>query len=362
MRGWLRYAPALVYWGLSSIKWLRFRVVRAAIIGTLPLTAWFAFAIIYYGFPFPNTYYAKLGAAKQPLDILTYLGFGAYTNSWEWDPITHLTFIAAVASCIICDMWVVNSRSNMASISFISGVVLYLVYIFFNAASATHMSGRFFSTPFLIAAFVATYNVRSRQLALSLAIVALFYAFFSERSAFKFGSTSYAQSRDAPTVIDTKLAVYQEGTALRNYRRGMQVPNQPWYRKGLELRKGDETVMTFIAAGYFGFGAGPTKKSLDPMGLCDPLLARLPGKAYPNPLGGHFRRAIPAGYEDSMRNQTNVIVDPSLHEYYDIIREITRSPIFRWKRFEYIWSMNRGKYNYLIDEYMVRNNLIERTP
>jgi len=36
-------------------------IARAVAAGLLPAAAWTVFAIVYYGFPFPNTAYAKLG-------------------------------------------------------------------------------------------------------------------------------------------------------------------------------------------------------------------------------------------------------------------------------------------------------------
>ena len=49
--------PALLVRGIR-MPWRR--VLRAAAIGLAPLMLWEAFAIVYYGFPFPNTAYAKL--------------------------------------------------------------------------------------------------------------------------------------------------------------------------------------------------------------------------------------------------------------------------------------------------------------
>ena len=34
---------------------------RAALVGMLPAVLWTLFSLVYYGFPFPNTAYAKLG-------------------------------------------------------------------------------------------------------------------------------------------------------------------------------------------------------------------------------------------------------------------------------------------------------------
>jgi len=45
-------------------SWIK--VVGLILIGFLPLIAWEIFALTYYGFPFPNTYYAKVAAVNLP--------------------------------------------------------------------------------------------------------------------------------------------------------------------------------------------------------------------------------------------------------------------------------------------------------
>lgn len=343
----LLYVPVLLYCGIVSLKQLRFRVLRAAILGTLPVTLWLVFSIVYYGFAFPNTFYAKLAMSNISYVKMLKIGANSFRNSWQWDPITQFMFIVAAVSAIVPQRWNRASRSYMVSLTMIAGVVLYLVYALVNAASATHMSGRFFSVPFVIATLVTLYNLRSKTIAATLCTAAIVVSAFSDRASIKFGTQEYATDFDAPSVIDTKLAVYLEGAALLNYKRGMTAPNHKWYREGVEFSKGDEKVAIYLP-GYFGFGAGPDKWIVDRMGLTDPLLGRLPGKQHPNRKGGHFLRDIPKGYLDSIRQNKNLIVDPNLHEYYDIIITITQGPIFRWQRFKYIWEMNRKKYDYLI--------------
>ena len=54
------------------------RRLAAAAAAVLPLAAWLAFATVYYGFPLPNTAYAKLGTGLTAADLapqgLLYLG------------------------------------------------------------------------------------------------------------------------------------------------------------------------------------------------------------------------------------------------------------------------------------------------
>ena len=54
--------PALI---LTVLREPFRRRLVAAMLGMLPFLAWEVFSVIYYGVPFPNTAYAKLGAGNR---------------------------------------------------------------------------------------------------------------------------------------------------------------------------------------------------------------------------------------------------------------------------------------------------------
>ena len=54
----LLVAPVVLIESLRVRPWRT--VASAAALGLTPAIAWTAFAVLYYGFPFPNTAYAKL--------------------------------------------------------------------------------------------------------------------------------------------------------------------------------------------------------------------------------------------------------------------------------------------------------------
>ncbi|GHV85492.1 hypothetical protein AGMMS50230_11000 [Spirochaetia bacterium] len=103
----------------------------------------------------------------------------------------------------------------------------------------------------------------------------------------------------------------------------------------------------------------------DNTALQDPLRARLP--ALPPVQSteiGHMTRDIPDGYRESIQTGKNKIADPYLHEYLDILWDITRSEkLFTRDRLQKIVSINLGGYDYLIDKYLenkkVENNANE---
>lgn len=82
----LLFAPALSYIVFKSVRLLKWRLTGPILIGAAPALAWLLFSLVYYGFPFPNTYYAKsayIGIAAA--DFLRQ-GFAYYINSLAWDP------------------------------------------------------------------------------------------------------------------------------------------------------------------------------------------------------------------------------------------------------------------------------------
>lgn len=69
---------------------------------------------------------------------------------------------------------------------------------------------------------------------------------------------------------------------------------------------------------------------IDVLALTDPRLARLP--AIPRTRVGHYQRDIPAGYLESLQTRHDVIADPDLAEYFNLVRFVTTGPVFDLQR------------------------------
>ena len=69
----------------------------------------------------------------------------------------------------------------------------------------------------------------------------------------------------------------------------------------------------------------------------DPLLARLPAGRWRI---GHFERPLPDGYWESLDADRNLIRDPAVHELYDVIRTVTRGPLWSLERWRAILVLN----------------------
>ena len=72
---------------------------RRCLLGLGPLAAWFLFAIVYYGFPYPNTAYAKLNTAI-PLGAHIAQGLSYLTDSVFTDPLVlPVILLSVLATC-----------------------------------------------------------------------------------------------------------------------------------------------------------------------------------------------------------------------------------------------------------------------
>ena len=110
--------------------------VKAVAIGVVPMVIWELFSIIYYGFPFPNTAYAKLSNGVPPGD-LAIQGIAFLLNSAADDPLTLLAIGVFVSVALA-------TRARV-SWPIALGIVLYLVYVV--RVGGDFMSGRFLTAP-----------------------------------------------------------------------------------------------------------------------------------------------------------------------------------------------------------------------
>jgi hypothetical protein len=124
------------------------------------------------------------------------------------------------------------------------------------------------------------------------------------------------------------------------------VPDNPTAREGLSYHASPDKVLVHPWIGEVGYLAGPKKYIIDPNGLSDPLLARLPvGQDFYFAFWvSHWTRAIPAGYIESRRAGKNLIEDPVIHEYFDKILNVTAGPLFTRSRFRDIYELNWGRF------------------
>jgi arabinofuranosyltransferase len=329
----LIYLPAILGMAWRFRSW---RVVAWLLLGCLPFIAWELFALVYYGFPFPNTAYAKL-ASGIPRPEYWQQGWWYFLNCLQRDPVT----LATVLVGIVCGL----RRDAPLAI----GIGLYTLYIAWMGGD--FMAGRFFYLPFLGAAILLGRAVARSRAGLLWVGILVIVGMVNPGSPWYNG---WRPQQPRSTLVDAhgiadERGWYVDAAALTALHDSMWVLQM---ERSLDSHAQDTArgiVLFWDYLGYMGYGAGPSVHICDRYALADPLLARLPMHDLPDWRIGHFERVFPRGYHNTLRTGTNQIDDPQLHEYYNRLCRVTRGPLWSVQRWSEIYHFNMGKYDRLID-------------
>ena len=332
--------PAIIY-GLIKVRTKA--GVYAVLIGQLPFILWEIFAIFYYGFPFPNTAYAKLNTGI-PSGELVQQGFIYLLNSIRFDPIT----LMMIATGLVVSWIIIDDRIKLIAV----GTTLYLIYVVIIGGD--FMSGRFLTVPLICAVIIIARCDFNKMASTSLIVVyalMLLLGFSVSNPTFRINDLGAINSGPIHVgdngILDERM-LYYGGTGLLNVQRNIEMPYFYWGIDGERARVTNKQVVDRYGIGLFGFYAGPNVYVLDRLALADPLLARLPAKRSVDWRIGHFKREVPEGYVDSLILKKNKIADPELATYYDKLSIIIKGNLFDPKRLVEIWKMNTGQYDHLI--------------
>jgi arabinofuranosyltransferase len=323
----LLVTPALLH-----VAWIARRdAKRLFAAGWLPLLGWEAFSIAYYGFPVPNTAYAKL-ATGIPQSDLTAQGFAYLWSSWRVDPVT----LGVIGGAVILAVY----RPRLETGTLAAGLLLHLLYV-------VRIGGDFMNGRFLVPAFLLAVGILLRHPRAHIERVVIAAIMFAVAAT----QVSHAVARAWPArpfppidaliddagVADERMVYFRE-TSLLDAIRHRAEPDPNWMRSGRYMTTQGVRVLAQDSVGFFGYGAGPTVHVVDTLALGDPLLARLPA-LQPWRIG-HFYRDIPAGYLEMLRGEQDHLDDPALNQYYAAIRLVTRGPLWSRERWAAIVSLN----------------------
>lgn len=349
-------APGLIVEIFRSRRALRAREAIAVLaIASTPLVLWHLFALIYYGFLFPNSAYAKLGTGLSS-SLLMAQGLRYLSESLRADPLTLLTIAAAIPVAL----W----RRTAATTALAFAVALYVGYVV--RAGGDFMSGRFLTPPFLCAVILVAMRLpASRRRVVSAALVTAALVSLAVPASplrMRRPPTEADDIRNEHGIADER-GVHYPSMGFVPVLRGLRHTDHMWANP----RFGVPRVWAIGAIGVLGFTAGPGFHGIDPLALADPLLARLdvpPGAAWRI---GHFERKLPDGYEETLQrcvqhlfpsgairppignclsswDDINRFHDPNLAHAYRELMLITQGPLFDRARLDAIvrWNLGRG--------------------
>jgi arabinofuranosyltransferase len=332
----LFYLPALLYLIVRGRSWRNAGVLG---LGFLPFVAWEIFSIIYYGFPFPNPAYAKLGTGIGQGELFAQ-GIQYFLHTLRIDPLTLAVIAAGLVLTVLDGEW--RERA------LVIGVTAYLCYVLWIGGD--FMSGRFFSAALLVAVFLLLRQFQNSSNWDGVALMALVAALLLFSPTKPLDVFPHGVDLHMASGIEDERAFYFYSSSLVYSTREGPEPHHEWARKGMAIREAG-TRVSVGATGFLGYFAGPYAHIVDDFGLGDPLLARLPFRASAGWKIGHFSRHIPPGYVETLESGENSIRSQSMAAYYGLIRQVTRDRIWSLERFKAIWWLNSGQAQKLISGY-----------
>ncbi len=267
---------------------------RGIALGALPLAIWIVFACFYYGGITPNPAYAKVGILPSWWDGV--LQGGIYLGDWiRHEPIPAFSVGLALAYATF------RARGS-AQIALAAGIWLQLAYVI-------QVGGDFMRGRFLLSIFVAglafglcrlVADLRGREAPGWLIAIPIALVF----AALPFAPTPEAsETLEVPKsgIVDERL--FYPGYRIDYYLENGRIQNpyfQLTWADGLRAYANACGSVTVHARnpGTLGYLAGPKVTVIDPLGLTDGFVARLPKERLisKRPRIGHPDKSIPLAY------------------------------------------------------------------
>lgn len=305
---------------LLNAKKEKLPYVRTITLGLIPAIFWLTISLWYYGFPFPNTAYAKLGHGIGVMELISQ-GQWYFLDSITNDPLTLVTIILGLALSI---------HASAITQAIALGILLYLFYILLIGGDL--LSGRFLTTPLLMACVIISRTPLSNKLTILISIPFIILAISNTPSTVLSNYSSRASS-----LVLGNIGV---GSDLSNGRDNlMNLLDRATFLYP-ERKSSPEPEVAVTCKAYPGISKGPDLQLINPCGLSDPLMARLPARQDQTRKMGYFERELPLGYIESVRSGQNVLADQGTRNYYEYIQLITQGPLLSWDRLKAILLVN----------------------
>ena len=371
----LIFIPMAVWAYLVRTK-VRFPVrVAIGAAGLLPFVLWTGFSVLYYGFPFPNTYYAKLHTGIPLSEYITH-GLWYHVSSWSLDPMLLLVPALFIVLAILA-----KERSLIPLILGLIVYCLYIVSIGGDFMAGRHLTQQYFLSLCGLSILVARVGGRAHQTdkpendtfvsgrffycaLVALIGIGLCWNWFVASivsARFLNIKTAYTTKRSA---VDERACYLEDEPrcaslkAIASARRG----ESPRENLCLGMKP---ALLTVRRAGVVGVCFTDALMSgtlvwecrtlnlflTDDIALPDPLLSHLKVDTSHHWRIGHAQRELPKGYQQSVGTGQNRIENPSLREYYDKLLLVMTGDLFSRERLKTILDLNRGRYDHLLSEY-----------
>ena len=333
--------PILAVAGVG-VPWSR--TWRSLAVGFAPLVAWGIFAVVYYGFLFPVTAYAKAFTHGVPLAEILAQGLRYWQRACSDDPVTPAVIALGIAVGLV--------RKDQRGLAL--GVLGYSLYSL--KVGGDYMLGRFLMPPFTIALGILATTPGLGRPVVALATLAATAGLALLPGIPEAATPPPREARPeripADGIVDEQLP--------RQWNYGLLARSPEWSGPGtigamLQDAGLDHAVTVRGVVGWAGYAAGERVLIVDPW-LLDPLLARLPVGDPTFWRIGHFYRRLPAGYLETIATGENRLRHAGLARYYAALVSAVRDPIWsaaRWRNLWALWtgSLDDGLADFLAHEY-----------
>lgn len=317
---------------ISPKKWIIW------IIGSLlPLFIYTLFSLIYYGFPFPNSAYAKLNTSIANYEIFKH-GVLYFFSSLKYDLITILVIFGSL-------LFIFFKLKEYKYRAIGYGLMFSLLYII--CIGGDFMQGRFLSYSYFISILTILYsqrNILSKNtryiLYSALTIYLILYPHTPFTSPLNYSNQNYYRG-----IADERGYYFNElslAAYLSQINEERIFPQHYLAERGRKFKSSPENIIVQKSVGLFGYCSGTEKIIIDPLGITDPFLSRLPVSGRWRI--GHFPREIPDGYIENIINKSESLTNPETNLLNNRIKLITQSSkIFSKERLIEIFLINLGK-------------------
>lgn len=274
------------------------------------------FSLFYFGSPFPNTAYAKLGA-NIPFSEIMASGTEYLSRSFQLDP--SLWILVVVAG------WMLFRRDRRLSLAVLGGGLLSGLYAWLLASD--YMLGRFLVPAGILSiACLASCKINLRESSVIVLLLLSGFLITEIRGNGPVSDLRFLKPQDLPSVPLGRL--FSEDPF-----RGFE-----WAETGKRLQPNDRTLQGSI--GIMGYFSPNSHYIKDFLALADPILARLPSPYKLDWRPGHYDRAIPEGSWDwDMGGDGRSFKDPEIVALASMVKSAHRDPLFSKNRLSNIVSL-----------------------
>ena len=367
--GFMLFVPT-AYVFLFKKKCSFIKMFGAGLIVLIPFFIWEIFSAFYFGSWFPNPFYVKVGTSIPVGDYIIH-GIQYLLISFGYDLVLIVFIFIAIVRLLM--------DKKLSFKMFAIGMIVKLCWVIYMGGD--FMVGRHFTDLFFVSItwILVVMNEEEKsiranddkisankwKLGLSIVLILCISISMNTRTtvmkSFLFPQNQYQCGEEKDWYYPTLGMLPRLMTYISE---GRDLTDDTWAGVATDVVKeavdrGDRAMISLWAPGVLVYKYNEKIYLVDDLALGDAFLSKFPS-IYTNPWRvGHTKREVPVGYGESLFNNTNLIEDPDLRQYYDMFLEVTRGELFSGKRVKLAFEFAMGKYDYLIKRYLSRKAAVQ---